>query len=258
MARRAADGSPVEGSWRIGPVALAAILGLVAAVACGALGLWQWERARSQGQIISPGPAVPIAEVTIPGEATTGIGRLVTAQGEWADAPAAYVVDRHVEGVDAVLLVLPLRVDAEETGTGQAATLAVLAGWLPEADAPQTAPFRGAMSVTGVLRSSEAVGEFTLPAAAGDPVLLESVSTATLAQVWPSPVYTPVLAADTPAPGWNAMPPPPVERKLDIRSLTYAGEWWLFGAFALFLAVRWIRDNGRTATTTSEDPGEPS
>jgi hypothetical protein len=88
---------------------------------------------------------------------------------------------------------------------------------------------------------------------------MDSVSTATLAQVWPSPVYTPVLAADSAAPGWNPLPPPPVERSLDLRSLTYAGEWWLFGAFAVFLAVRWIRDNGRVparADTVSTHTGE--
>jgi cytochrome oxidase assembly protein ShyY1 len=243
---------PGAGAWRVLPILAAALLGLVAAAVCGVLGWWQWERAQTQGQVVLPGPAVPISEVTVPGEATTGIGRLVFAEGQWADAPAAYVGGRQVDGVDAVLLVLPLHVDADATGTGEAATLAVLAGWLPEADAPQPVPGTQTASVTGVLRSSEAIGTVAQPLGPDGPVFLESLSTAALAQVWPSPVYTPVLAADVPAPGWNALPPPPVERKLDVRSVTYAGEWWLFGGFALFLAVRWIRDNGRVATTIED------
>jgi cytochrome oxidase assembly protein ShyY1 len=266
MARRDADGALVPGTWRIGSVVVAAVLALAAAIMCGALGWWQWERAQSQGRVIVPGPAVPIAEVTRPGEATTGIGRVVVATGEWDDAPVAYVVDRQVEGIEAVLLVLPLRVDAEATGVGEPATLAVLAGWLPAGDVPPSVSVAGSTTVTGVLRSSEAVSQIEIPQAPGEPLRLESVSTAALATVWPSPVYTPVVTADDPAPGWNPLPPPPVERSLDIRSVTYAAEWWLFGAFAVFLAARWIRDNGRVgpretersdaATTTIDRTGE--
>lgn len=260
MARRDAEGELIPGSWRTGQILVAAVLGTVAAVFCGALGWWQWERAQSQGQVIEPGPAVPIATVTRPGEATTGIGRIVTASGQWTDAPAVYVAGREVGGQDAVLLVVPLTVDAELTGVGEPATVAVLAGWLPPEDVPNAVSVAGPARVAGVLRSSEAVGSLEPPTRAGAPAQATSVATASLAQLWPSPVYTPVLSAESPASGWNPIPPPPVERKLDIRSLTYAGEWWLFGAFAVFLAVRWIRDNGRVPARAADpapvDSGE--
>lgn len=233
---------------------MAVALGLVAATVCGLLGWWQWERAQSQGQLIVPGPPVPLAEVARPGEATTGIGRLVDVSGTWADAPAAVVPGRAVGGVDAVLLVLPMRVGADATGTGQEATLAVLAGWLPADEVPAHVTASGAATVTGALRSSEAGGVLSAPGAPGEPLVISSMTTASLAQVWPAPVYTPVLAAEDPYPGWNAFPPPPPERKLDIRSVTYAGEWWLFGAFAVFLAGRWIRDNGRAGARSPEEP----
>jgi len=239
--------------WRIGPVIAAVLLAVVAAGVCGALGWWQWERAQSQGQIIVPGPPVPIADVDRPGETTRGIGRLVEVRGSWADAPAAYVPGRAVEGTDAVLLVLPLRVDADATGTGREATLAVLAGWLPADQVPATVEASGPVGLTGSLRSSEAVG--TVQAGAGgEPLVISQMSTAALAQVWEAPVYTPVLEAREPYPGWNAFPPPPPERRLDIRSVTYAGEWWLFGAFAVFLAGRWIRDNGRVGAGAPDEP----
>lgn len=246
--------APSPGTWRIGPVVAAVVIAAVAAVACGWLGWWQWERAQAQGQIVEPGPAVPLAEVARPGETTTGIGRLVEVEGAWADASAAYIVDRAVNGTDAVLLVLPLTVDADATGTGEPATIAVLAGWLPADAAPQEVPAAGSVTLTGALRSSEGVGTVNLPAQPGGPLSMSSMSTAALAQLWPSPVYTPVLEAQSPYPGWNAFPPPPPQRTLDVRSVTYAGEWWLFGAFAVFLAARWIRDNGRTGASAPDEP----
>ena len=61
-------------------------------------------------------------------------------------------------------------------------------------------------------------------------------------------MYSAVLVADAAAAGWQPLPPPPAETSVDFRSAAYAIEWWLFGGFAVFIAVRWIRDNGREPT----------
>ena len=38
----------------------------------------------------------------------------------------------------------------------------------------------------------------------------------------------------------------------DVASILYALEWWVFGAFALFVGVRAMRDNGRNPTQPQE------
>lgn len=237
------------GSWRVGAVLLASLIGLAAAAAGGLLGYWQWQRAHEQGQPVTPAPPVPIAEATVPGGSATGMGQRVVAEGSWLDADAALVPDREVDGQAAVLLLVPFTVDAAATGTGEAAHLTVLAGWLP-ADADVTVPELAPTGVlNGYLRGSEApLTGVDLPQGAPEGAFwVATMSTALTVQQWGPPTYSAIVVADQPAPGWNPMPVPEPERSLDIRSVTYAGEWWLFGAFGVFVAARWIRDNGRIA-----------
>ena len=239
----------------MGPVLFASVLAAAAVIVCGALGSWQWSRAHQQGDVISPDAAVPIAELTVPGGAATGIGRSAIASGRWGDGPAAVLSGREVDGQDAVLLILPLEVDAQHTGIDQPATVAVIAGWLP-ADAEVIPPgLTGAADVEGYLRGSESLGDAPV-VGPNDTVVIDGMSTAALSQVWSGPVYSALLVADDPAEGWNALPLPEPERRLDLRSLTYAAEWWIFGVFAVFLAVRWIRDNGRVRVDAPTE-GEP-
>ena len=51
---------------------------------------------------------------------------------------------------------------------------------------------------------------------------------------------------------WEPLPPLPPEQHVNLRSILYALEWWVFGGFAVFIAVRWIRDNGRSASSERE------
>lgn len=248
--------NPDAGRIRYGGVAVAILLAIIAVVVCGSLGWWQWQRAQDQGLVIVPGPPVPIAEVTVPGESAGGIGQSVVVDGEWADVPAAFLVNREVEGQAATLLVLPLEVAADATGTGETATLAILAGWLPAGTEPETVDAVGAVTVVGALRGSEPAATVT-PTENGEVLIIDSLSTGSLAQVWPAPVYSSVVTADQPAPGWRALPAEEPERRLDFRSVTYAVEWWIFGAFAVFLAARWIRDNGRIREDAAAEGEQP-
>jgi cytochrome oxidase assembly protein ShyY1 len=187
------------------------------------------------------------------------MGQSVIVEGAWANEPAVLVPGRAVDGVPATLLVRALTVAADATGTGSPATLAVVAGWVPEGSEPAVADLRleadAPLTVRGYLRGSEAPGNAAWPTDSPEgAVWVPTLSTALFAQLWPSPVYSAIVVDDQAAAGWNTLPLPPQESSLDIRSLTYAFEWWLFGAFAVFVVVRWIRDNGRSSQV--EAPGE--
>ncbi len=236
---------------------VAVLIAAVALVVCGWLGVWQWQRAQQQAQVVDPGPTVALREVMVPGDSAMGIGRSVTATGTWGQAPVVLVTGREVEGQAATLLLVPFTVAADATGTGGEATLAVLAGWLP-ADAvtseaiPTHPASPSAVTLTGHLRGAEPVAALE----SADGVLTsEAMSTAALAAVWPAPLYSVILTADEPVPGWRAFPQPEPETRLDLRSATYAAEWWLFGAFAVFICARWIRDNGRGPSATQAPDG---
>jgi len=234
-----------RGSLRIGTIIGAAVIGLASLGIGGTLGTWQWTRAHDQALAVDPDPRVPLAEVMLPGEAGRGEGRLVSVSGTWADAPAGLIAGKEVDGVAAVLLVLPLTVGADATGTGSPATLGVLAGWLPEAevaDAPLVGP---SATLTGYVRSGEGLEAAPDEAPVEGAEWFGSLSTASLAQHWTPPTYSYLVTSDVVAEGWRPLPAPVERTKLDLRSLTYAGEWWLFGLFAAFVAARYIRDNSR-------------
>ncbi|WP_084038390.1 SURF1 family cytochrome oxidase biogenesis protein [Demequina sp. NBRC 110053] len=265
------QGPPERAAGRIrwGHVIPAAVLVLGALAVCGALGMWQWNRASEQGEVRQPDPPVAIAEVAAPATtADTAIGRDVWADGAWADADVALVPGREVDGAEAVMVVRAFAVSADATGTGEPATLPVVVGWLAPEDvagfdtsAPETT------RIDGVMRSAEGA------APAQDPDLqapqgafwADRLSPAVLAQHWESPLYSALLTAHEPGPGLRVLPEPEAERSLDFRSLTYAIEWWLFGAFFVFVGMRWIRDNGRArpqappaspAESPASQPGE--
>ena len=243
-------------------VAIAVVIGLAAATVAGSLGWWQWERAHAQSHVVTAAPPVPIQEATQPGGSATGMGQSVVVEGEWAQQPVLWIPGREVDGVPATLLVRPFTVAADATGTGEVATLAVVAGWVPAgSETPGIVPRAGdasTVTIRGYVRGSEAPGSDPWPTDAPEGVLwVPALSTALFAQVWPAPVYSAIVVDDEPAPGWSELPLPPAETSLDIRSLTYAFEWWLFGAFAVFVVVRWIRDGagyGRMAATPHDDP----
>ncbi len=239
--------SLVVGARRLrwGALAGAAAIAILSLTVGGFLGTWQWQRAHQQASAVEPDPRAPIADVMRPGESGRGEGRLIQVAGEWSTADAGLVMGKELEGVPAVLLILPLTVPADATGTGAEGTLGVMAGWLP-ADDDVMAPLTGSPAgVTGYVRGGEGLAPPPDNPAVKGAVWLGSISTATLAQHWEAPVYSYLVVADTPAPGWRALPVPPEQKRLDLKSLTYSAEWWLFGLFAAVLSVRWMRDNGR-------------
>lgn len=245
------------GAIKWGPVLGVSALAIAVVIVCGALGTWQWSSGtHAQSTVEAPDP-VPLADVLAPASpAEGGVGAAVDVTGEWADADAALVPGRTIEGQEAVLVVRPYTVAADATGTGEEATLAVVVGWesAEAVGAPVGAPGFDT-EVSGYLRGSEGLSgigqlpDTDVPGAFWAPTL----SPAQFAQEWDSPLYSAVLIADVPEDGLNAMPEPAPETELNFRSIVYALEWWLFAAFFAFIAARWIRDNGRVQPAPSQD-----
>ena len=101
------------------------------------------------------------------------------------------------------------------------------------------------MASGGVIRDPRPDGAFVTTA----------VSTAELAQRWDPPMYSAVLVAHDGSPQWAPMPPREPESRLNLQSALYAIEWWILGAFALVVSLRWMRDNGRARSEQVEGTG---
>lgn len=249
---------PLRGRILWGRVVAGVLVAVIAVVACGALGWWQWSRAQTTGRVVEPEPAVAIADVLRPAEsAGTALGRQVTVTGEWADEDAAVVTGREVDGVAAQMLVRALIVPADATGTGEAATLAVVVGWQPEGEVTgvdlDDPAMEGPVTLEGYLRTPEAaMASSPSQAPAEGTFWASALATSELAQVWPAPLYGALLVSYEGTESWAALEPLPATTEFNFRSAAYAIEWWLFGAFALFITVRWMRDNGRAIPVATD------
>ncbi|WP_061963668.1 SURF1 family protein [Demequina aurantiaca] len=240
-------------------VSITAALAVMAAAmtVTGALGWWQWNRSHEQAVTVAPEATVPLADVLAPASSPGGaISRQVSVAGIWADEDAVIIPGREVEGTPAEFLVRPLIVDADLTGTGEPATLAVVVGWRPEGDTVGPDADPGTVAFDGYVRSAEQ----SMPGADLPETEVEgatwsaAMSVAELAQEWPGPLYSAVMVSYAGSPSWQPLPPLPEESHLNLQYLAYSFEWWIFGAFAVFIGARWIRDNG---FDSSEDDAAP-
>lgn len=219
-------------------------LALLGALLFIRLGAWQLDRAAIRGvseaeqitaERIAAAP-VPLEDAIQLGEVFMSDHQLVKveAAGEWGES--AVVRGRQVDGETATLRIAELRLES-------GAMIPVVLGWVPDADASVAAgvPPEGEGSVVGYLSASEDSRPGTYPD--GE---VGSVSTAELANTWGGPTYTGFIVAEDGAP-WsvNTMPPPSYsqEQGMNLQSLAYAAEWFIFGGFALFLWARWVRDD---------------
>ncbi|WP_084127828.1 SURF1 family protein [Demequina sp. NBRC 110055] len=248
-----------QGDVRWGPVSTVVAALVVVLGVCGALGAWQWSVGTHGGDPVEAADAVPLADALAPASpAEGGVGKAVTVSGAFTQADAALVGGgRVIAGVEAVLVVRPFTVAADATGTGEAATLPVVVGWVPADDLARVGGPSGATELSGYLRGSEGASVSTSEGAPDGTFLADTLSPAVFAQHWDSPMYSALLVTDTPEEGLQAIPAPEPETELNFRSIVYAFEWWLFAAFFLFVGVRWIRDNGRVAPDAA-DGDEPA
>jgi cytochrome oxidase assembly protein ShyY1 len=220
------------------------------------LGRWQWDRTQSilaaeRAAVSQPIPVeVVFADgdqppVEIPPE---GIGRPVTATGEFDPAWQTAVTNRELDGQPGVWLVTGMRVD-----DGQ--SVAVLRGWLPDATDAGAAVPDGLVTVAGVLQPSEA---FYADAGATNGTVV-AISHETLADLWGTPLLPGfiVLQQQDPTSSPAPSPVPPTVQTADVpfplQNFFYAFQWWIFAAFglAVYLRYLWV-ESGRQPEDTSE------
>ena len=222
------------------------VLLLAAAALCARLGAWQLDRAQVHGAAAAErhtaelvaAPAVPLDDVLVPQTTFTGdlVGRKVVVTGTYDADGQLLVTGRAHDGTTGLLVLTPLT-------TTDGAVLPVVRGWVAtpaDADAPPV----GTVDVTGYLQASEQAGTGVADGRT------DAISSAELLNSWGGPIYTGYLvvsASDPAQSGSVALLDPPTKpgAGLNIQNLAYAAQWWIFGAFAVLLWLRLVRDEAR-------------
>lgn len=221
---------------------------VLATVVCGLLATWQWDRAHQAitDQAAAPAQLGDLRDVLEVGDPVTNqlAGESVTVTGSFVQGEQVLVPGRHIEGVDAVLVVSSLLVDLED---GTQARLPVARGWLPAEDVtgpdgtidPALAPAapQGEVELSGYLEASEA-------AASGiDGGVVGEIATPLLVNAWGSPMYAGYVSLEDPSGGLRPLPAAQSEfsRNLNWQNIGYSFQWVIFGGFFLFLWWRSVR-----------------
>jgi len=226
------------------------LLALVCVGAAVGLGLWQydaWRTTRAAEAVdLSQQDPVPLSEVMGPDDRFPGdrVGVPVTVSGSWLPDGTVFIEGREREGRAGYWVVTPLSV-----GPAGAPAVPVVRGWVEDPSlAP--APPSGPGEVQGVLQPPEGTGALD-----EDPLddVFPQLRTADLIQRVDVDMYG-AYAVLTDAPGSNTGADGLVTATVDqlpepgqltaLRNLLYALEWWVFGAFALFIWWRFVVESG--------------
>jgi surfeit locus 1 family protein len=212
----------------------------VALAAAVALGLWQlhvWQAGRD-AEATDLTRAAPKALSSVmggddpfPGKS---LGQPVRFTGRWMPQSTLYVQDRDLGGKRGYWVVTPVLV-------GHSA-MPVVRGWAARPEAP--APAEPAQ-VTGWLQPSEGSG--AADADPGDDVIPE-MRVASMVQRVDADLYSAFVVQKGVSSGGGALRQvtpesiPEVSSTDHLRNLLYAFQWWIFGGFAVYVWVRWCRD----------------
>ena len=236
-------------------------LALAAAVALGLwqYGVWQHGRDDQATSLVDASPRalsrVLSADEAFPADA---VGRPVRFTGRWLPRSTVYVADRPLRGRTGVWAVTPVAVcppsDASLCHRGSA--ILVVRGWARSVHAAP-APPTGTVRVTGWLQPAEGSG-VTDPNP-GDDVIPE-MRVADAIQHVDQDLYGGYVIARRAVPSAGsgrrasgsgqatslaAVTPaslPKASASTSLRNLLYALEWWVFGGFAVYVWLRWCRD----------------
>jgi len=210
------------------------------AVVCVLLGRWQWDRTQSilAAERAAVSTAIPIENAvqsddeSLPAES---IGRPVIVNGSYLPDLQVAVTSREHEGVPGVWIATAMRLDA-------GGLVAVLRGWLPEADSPGARAPEGRVSVNGVLQPDETF----YADAQSEPGTVAAIAHDRLADLWDEPVLSGFVVLQSQEPGTDPAPIPvlPTVQTGDVpfplQNFVYAFQWWLFGIFGLVVFLRWL------------------
>ncbi|WP_167305886.1 SURF1 family protein [Nocardioides euryhalodurans] len=209
------------------------------------LGAWQWDaweaRRAAEARDLTLAEPVPVADVIGPDDPFPGdrVGQPVVLAGEWLDDGTVFV-----ERESGYWVVTPLAIG----GAGEPA-LPVVRG---VAERPEAEPVTGPAELVGWLQPSEGTGS-TDPDPSDD--VLPQLRVADLVQRVDVDLYGAYAVATEPETGLavaDLEELPESSRFTAARNLFYAIEWWVFGAFALFVWVRYLRDE-RTPEPATDD-----
>ena len=229
---------------------------LLAIVFFVGLGVWQWDRARTELPAPSVGldGAVSLAEA-IGEDRIVRVGeppRAVRVTGDYDDTQQRVVADSGLVP-DADVVTTPLLGESGEA-------VLVARGTVPVGSSAPL-PVAGEVEVLGWLIAAEPL----------DPADLAGLTPDELPALSPVPLVSQVdyrlvnavlqLAEQTPAAeGVEPLPPPqtaPVVRT-SWRSLGYAIQWWVVAAVAGFLLIRAIRTHAQATADATSPPDFPS
>jgi surfeit locus 1 family protein len=233
-------------------------LAVLATLAALALGVWQygaWQDGReAQVATLVDAAPKPLASVLTADQAFPGtaVGQPVRLSGRWLPRATVYVTDRDLGGRTGVWAVTPVAVcpTADATAsTGSSAcrtapAMLVVRGWAASRQVAPAAP-TGAVRVTGWLQPGEGSG-ISDPDPTDD--VIPELRVADAIQHVHQDLYGGYVIARDLAPAGSGLAKvtpaasPSVTPFTSLRNLLYALEWWAFGGFAVYVWVRWCRD----------------
>jgi surfeit locus 1 family protein len=232
------------------------LLALASLVVAGWLGAWQYDawqarRAAEAADLTRLDP-IPLAEAIGPDDPFPGdrVGQPVIVDGTWVPEGTVFVSGREHEGRSGYWAVTPLAVSAPD---GPA--LPVVRGWVPSPESAPPPP-TGPADLVGWLQPPE--GSTAVDEDPDDDVLPQ-LRIADLVQRVDQDLYGAYAVQTRPTDGLEPADLdqlPEVGRFTALRNLLYAVEWWFFGAFALFVWVRWLRDEAE-ADAHQDTPHAP-
>jgi len=213
------------------------LLMVLAVAATVALGLWQleaWEAGRAaEARDLSTAAALPLAEVmsgddTFPGEY---LGQPVSFRGEWLGGDTLYVADRDLDGKRGYWVVTPVLVGSS--------AMPVVRGWSAQ---PEAAVPNGSAEISGWLQASEGAG---VPDDDPHDEVIPEMRIASIVEHVDTDLYSGYVVDRESGDGLAAVTPdsiPAVSKVTHLRNLLYALQWWIFGGFAVYMWIRWCRD----------------
>jgi cytochrome oxidase assembly protein ShyY1 len=262
-ARSLARVSPAPFAPRYWPVHLLALAAVVATIL---LGRWQydvWHQHReTDAASVTRQRAAPLDEVLGPDTPypASALAAPVVVTGDWDPTGTVYVSGRERDGRTGVWVVTPV-----VTSSGSA--IPVVRGWVADPEDAPPAP-RGRAALVGLLQPPEDSG-----ATDDDPTddVLPDLSVTDLLQRTDRDLYGGfVVATDRAVPdggtpaagtaGLAAVAPerlPGADSATSLRNILYAFQWWVFGAFAVFMWWRWLQEDvlGRPRRGAAVDAG---